>query len=192
MVNFVNSSANISERGDGRRYHPHTGKLYKSMNFIDKIKQSETIKGLFLAHLIILLQILVIAIIWMTVVFIGGLARYLLWVLLGGGASILILAYVLYRRARTSGRDLIKNLDVSTLQGRPFEIRFLGGLMSFKVGDSDHLPALEHKVSRSVAQLEDMETIRKRELAELAQLLADDLISTEEFTSARQKIMKPN
>ena len=149
-------------------------------------------KGLFLAHLIIVLQILVVAIIWMTVVFIGGLARYLLWVLLGGGASILILAYVLYRRARTSGRDLIKNLDVSTLQGRPFEIRFLGGLMSFKVGDSDNLPALQHKVSRSVAQLEDTQTVRKRELAELAQLLADDLISAEEFTSARQKIMKPN
>ncbi|MEN8691073.1 MAG: hypothetical protein AB1Z20_13290, partial [Desulfobacterales bacterium] len=93
---------------------------------------------------------------------------------------------------RTSGRDLIKNLDVSTLQGRPFEVRFLGGLMSFKVGDSDNLPALEHKVSRSVAQLEDTETIRKRELAELAQLLADDLISTEEFTSARQKIMRSN
>ena len=149
-------------------------------------------KGLFLAHLIILLQLLVIAIIGMTVVFIGGLARYLLWVLLGGGALVLVLAYVLYRRFRTSGRDLIKNLDVSTLQGRPFEVRFLGGLMSFKVGDSDNLPALEHKVSRSIAQLEDTETIRKRELAELAQLLADDLISTEEFTSARQKIMRSN
>jgi vacuolar-type H+-ATPase subunit I/STV1 len=160
------------------------------MSFIDKIKQSETIKGLFLAHLIILLQILVVAFIGMTVVFIGGLARYLLWVLLGGGALFLVLAYVIYRRFRTSGRDLIKNLDVSTLQGRPFEIRFLGGLMSFKVGESDNLPALEHKVSRSVAQLEDTETIRKRELAELAQLLADDLISPEEFTSARQKIMR--
>jgi hypothetical protein len=162
------------------------------MNFVDKIKQSETLKGLILAHLIILLQILVIAIIGMTVVFIGGLARYLLWVLLGGGALLLVLAYVIYRRFRTSGRDLINNLDVSTLQGRPFEIRFLGGLMSFKVGDSDNFPALEHNVSRSLAQLEDMETIRKRELAELAQLLADDLISTDEFTSARQKIMKPN
>jgi hypothetical protein len=64
--------------------------------------------------------------------------------------------------------------------------------MSFKVGDSGNLPALEHKVSRSIAQLEDTDSVRKRELAELAQLLADDLISTEEFTSARQKIMKPN
>jgi len=147
-------------------------------------------KGLLLAHLIIVLQILVVAIIGMTVIFIGGLARYLLWVLLGGGALLLVLAYVIYRRFRTSGRDLIKNLDVSSLQGRPFEIRFLGGLMSFKVGESDNLPALEHKVNRSIAQLEDTETIRKRELAELAQLLADDLISPEEFTSARQKIMR--
>ena len=149
-------------------------------------------KGLLLAHLIIVLQILVVAIIGMTVIFIGGLARYLLWVLLGGGALFLVLAYVIYRRFRTSGRDLIKNLDVSSLQGRPFEIRFLGGLMSFKVGDPESLPALEHKVNRSVAQLEDKETIRKRELAELAQLLADDLITTEEFTSARQKIMRSN
>ena len=147
-------------------------------------------KGLFLAHFIILLQILLVAIIGMTVVFIGGLARYLLWVLLGGGALVLVLAYVMYRRFRMSGRDLINNLDGSTLQGRPFEIRFLGGLMSLKVGESGNLPALEHKVSRSVAQLEDTETIRKRELAELAQLLADDLISIEEFTSARQKIMR--
>ncbi len=147
-------------------------------------------KGLFLAHFIILLQILLVAIIWMTVVFIGGLARYLLWVLLGGGVLVLVLAYVMYRRFRMSGRDLLKDLDGSTLQGRPFEIRFLGGLMSFKVGESVNLPALEHKVSRSVAQLEDTETIRKRELAELAQLLADDLISIEEFTSARQKIMR--
>lgn len=161
------------------------------MNFIDKIKRSETIKGLFLAHLIILLQILVVAIIGMTVVFIGGLARYLLWVLLGGGVLFLILAYVFYRRFKTSGRDLIKNLDASALQGRPFEIRFLGGVMSVKVGDADNTRALDHKVSRTLVQLEDMETIRKRELAELAQLLADDLISTEEFTSARQKIMKP-
>ena len=162
------------------------------MNFIDKIKQSETLKGLFLAHLIIVLQLLVVAIIGMTVVFIGGLARYLLWVLLGGGAIALVLTYVFYRRFKSSGRDLINNLDVSTLQGRPFEISFLGGLMSFKVGDSGNLPALEHKGSRSIAQLEDTESVRKRELAELAQLLADDLISTEEFTSARQKILKPN
>jgi hypothetical protein len=162
------------------------------MNLIDKIKQSETLKGLLLAHFIILLQIFVIAVIGMTVVFIGGLARYLLWVLLGGGALFLVLAYVIYRRFKMSGRDIINNLDVSTLQGRPFEIRFLGGLMSFKVGESDSVPALEHKVGRSVAQLEDTETIRKRELAELAQLLADDLISTEEFTSARQKIMQPH
>ncbi|MFO7687445.1 MAG: hypothetical protein R6V60_15285 [Desulfobacterales bacterium] len=160
------------------------------MNLIDKIKNSETLKGLFLAHLIILLQLVVVASIGITVVFIGGLARYLLWVLLGGGVVVLILAYVFFRRARTSGRDLIKNLDVSTLKGRPFEIRFLGGLMSFKVGESDTVAMLEHKVSRPVAQLEDTETIRKRELAELAQLLAEDLISTEEFTSARQKIMK--
>ena len=71
------------------------------MNLIDKIKHSETMKGLFLAHLIIVLQILLVAIIGMTVVFIGELARYLLWVLLGGGTIALVLAYVFYRRFRT-------------------------------------------------------------------------------------------
>ncbi|MFZ0131404.1 MAG: hypothetical protein WAK95_02600 [Desulfobacterales bacterium] len=162
------------------------------MKLIDKIKSSETIKGLLLAHLIILLQLLVVAAIGVTVVLIGGVARYLLWVLLGGAAALLVLAFVLYRRARSGGRELINSLDMSALKGRPFEISFLGGMMSFKVGDVDAPAALEHHVGRPIAQLEDMEAIRKRELAELAHLLADDLISAEEFTSARQKIMQAN
>ncbi len=162
------------------------------MKFIDKIKNSETIKGLFLAHLIILLQLLVVAAIGLTVVLIGGVARYLLWVLLGGGAFLLLLAYVLYRRARSGGRELINSLDMTALKGRPFEISFLGGMMSFKVGDPTAPAALEHRIGRPMAQLEDMETIRKRELAELAHLLADDLISAEEFINARQKIMQAN
>jgi hypothetical protein len=160
------------------------------MGLIGKIKNSDTVKGVLLAHIIILLQILLVAVIVMVVVFIGGLARYLLWVLIGGATVALITAYVVYRRAKKNGREILDSLDGSALKGRPFEISFLGGLMSFKVGDADSIPALEHGAKRPLAQLEDMEAIRKRELAELARLLADDLISTDEFASARDKIMQ--
>jgi len=64
--------------------------------------------------------------------------------------------------------------------------------MSLKVGSPDAPPSLEANRIGPIPRLEDAESIRKRELADLAQLLADDMISIEDYTSAKQKILSAN
>ena len=160
------------------------------MTIKDKMQSGELMKGLFLAQLIILFHVFIIAILGITVLLLGGIARNLVWIILGVITATLILTYIIYRRTKSQGKDLLRDLDqTGMMRGRPLEISFMGGMMSFKVGRPDSPPALEAKSNRQIQQLEDLETIRKRELADLAQLLADDMISIEEYTSAKQKIM---
>ena len=163
------------------------------MNLKDKLNNGELMKGLLLAQLIILFHVLIIAVLGITVLLLGGLARNLVWVILGVVVITLIVTYIIYRRAKKQGSELLRDLNQSgVMHGRPLEISFMGGLMSFKVGTSNAHPALENSRSAPVPQLEDAGTIRKRELADLAQLLADDMISFEEYTSAKHKILSAN
>ncbi len=163
------------------------------MNLKDKLYSGDIMKGLFLAQLIILFHVLIIAILGITVLLLGGLARNLIWIILGVVAVTLILTYVIYRRAKTQGSNMLRDLDQSgAVRGRPLEISFMGGLMSLKVGSPDAPPSLEANRIGPIPRLEDAESIRKRELADLAQLLADDMISIEDYTSAKQKILSAN
>lgn len=163
------------------------------MNLKDKLNNRELMKGLLLAQLIILFHVLIIAVLGITVLLLGGLARNLVWIILGVGVIILIVTYIIYRRAKTQGSDLLRDLDQSgTMRDRPLEINFMGGLMSFRVGVPNSPPALENRQTGPVPQLVDADTIRKRELADLAQLLAEDMISIEEYTSAKHKILSTN
>ena len=163
------------------------------MDIKDKLNSGELMKGLFLAQLIILFHVLIIAVLGITVLLLGGLARNLIWIVLGVIAITLILTFIFYRRAKKHSSDLLHDLDKSgMMRGRPLEISFMGGLMSFRVGSPGSPPALEAGRTPTIPQLEDADAIRKRELADLAQLLADDLISIEEYTSAKQKILSAN
>lgn len=160
------------------------------MNLKDKLKGGDIMKGVFLAHFIVLLHVLLIAVAGVAVLLLGGLARNLIWVLLGGIVLMLVLFLFLYRRVKSHGGDLLRSLERSgALHGRPIEVRFLGGMMSFRVGSSDSAAVLGSDTKKPMAQIEDAQAVRKRELAELAQLLADNLISADEFARARRKII---
>jgi uncharacterized membrane protein len=155
-----------------------------------KLQGSEIMKGLLLAQFIILFHVIIIAVLGITVLLLGGFAQNLIWIILGVVIFTLTLTYIIYRRVKIQGRDLLRNLDQSAaMRGRALEISFMGGVMSLKVGSSDALPALEHNGARKIHRLEDSETIRNRDLADLAQLLADDLISIEDYARAKQKIL---
>ena len=155
-----------------------------------KLQGSEIMKGLLLAQFIILFHVLIIAVLGITILVLGGIAQYLIWIILGVIVITLTLTFFIYRRVKIQGSNLLRNIDQSTaMRGRELEISFMGGLMSLKVGSSDALTALELKGAGKIPRLEDSETIRKRDLADLAQLLADDMISIEEYAKAKQKIL---
>ena len=78
----------------------------------------------------------------------------------------------------------------SLFQGRSFEVSFLRGLASLKFGQPDDLKAIGNPSSEEKFQLEDPETVRIRELTELARMYEKNLITSEEYDRAKDQILK--
>jgi hypothetical protein len=146
-------------------------------------------KSIALAYTILILHVLLIAGLGLIVLFFGGLVQNLVWILLGGMVLIGVSGYLFFRRMRREGRSLGEALRSPMFQGRPVEISFLGGMASFRLGPPSQPRALEGNDSRDRLQLEDSESMRIRDIAALAQLLEKNLITPEEFTAAKRKVL---
>jgi hypothetical protein len=152
---------------------------------------AEVFKGVMLAHLILGLHVVVIVVIGLVVIFFGGIARYWVWILLGGLCLAALGGYGLYRRMKTRGRDLFRDVrGASVPPGATLEVSFLGGLASVKFGRPGQPPS-ELETPRGPALLEDPASMRVRELAYLAQMFEKDLITRQEFERAKAAILNP-
>ena len=150
----------------------------------------DVFKGIMLAHLILGLHVVLICLIGLVVIFFGGIARYWAWIFLGGLGLVAAGAYVAYRRLKTQGRNVIRDLQgVRVPSGSTLEVRFLGGLASVKF-EKPPAPAFpEIAAAAAPPLLEDPETQRLRELTSLAQLLEKNLITREEFERAKGTLL---
>ncbi|MGD9211892.1 MAG: SHOCT domain-containing protein [Desulfobacteraceae bacterium] len=156
-----------------------------------KQKESDGLfKSVILAYTILALHVLLIAGLALLVLFFRGIVNYMLWIFLGGTAILVISAFCFYRRMKAKGRTLSEALRSSMFQDREVEVSVLGGLATLKIGRPDFPPALEAGSSHSVPQLEDPESVRIRELKELAHLLESNLITQEEYNQAKKKLFK--
>ncbi len=148
-------------------------------------------KSIALAYTILILHVLLIAGLGLVVLFFGGLVQNLIWIVLGGMLLLGLSGYLFYRRMRREGRSLGEALRSPMFQGRSVEISFMGGMASFRLGaPTNPAPrALEGGDLRDPLQLEDSESMRIRDITALAQLLEKNLITPEEFTAAKRKLL---
>lgn len=146
-------------------------------------------KSIVLAYTILILHVLLLAGMGLLVIFFGGLVQYLVWVFLGGMVLVGASAYWFYRRLRQQGRTLGEALKAPMFQGRAVEISFLGGMAALKLGPPNRQKRLASDTFDEPVLLEDPETGRVRDLAALAQLLEKDLITQDEFLSAKRKFL---
>ena len=155
-------------------------------------KQGENLfKAVILVHIILFLHLLIIAGLVLMVIFFRGVTEYMLWVFLGVAGLFLLSALLIYRRIKSKGKKMIHDIENSTLfQGRSFEVSFLRGLASLKFGRSDDLKTIENSSSEAKFQLEDPETVRIRELTELARMYEKKLITSEEYKRAKDQVLK--
>ena len=86
---------------------------------------------------------------------------------------------------------MFSDIENSSLyRGRGFEVSFLKGLVSLKFGQPDDLKAIGSESPGAKLQLEDPETVRIRDLAELARMYEKNLITSEKYNRAKNQIMK--
>ncbi|TFG42339.1 MAG: SHOCT domain-containing protein [Syntrophobacterales bacterium] len=152
---------------------------------------AELFKGVLLAHLIIGLHVGVLALIGLLVIFFGGLARYWGWILLGGLTAAALLGFFLYRKVKSRGRDLYRDIrSAPVMPGGTLEVSLLGGLASVKFSKPSDAAALPNAAALP-ALLEDSATRRIRELGNLARMYEKNLITREEFEQAKAAMFNP-
>jgi len=145
-------------------------------------------KSVFMAYFILVLHALLIAGFGFLVLFFRGLVNYMGWIFLGGTALVLTSAYFFYRRMKAEGKTLKEMLNSPMFRGRQVEVTLLVGLASFKIDQGRMPPALDAGSGTAPPQLEDPASVRVRELTELARLLENDLITTEEFNRTKKQL----
>jgi len=151
----------------------------------------EIFKAVLMTHFILFLHLLIIAGLGVLVIFFRGVTQYLVWILLGGILLIIFSGSFIYWRIKSKGKKTLQEMEQSPVfQGRSFEISFLGGLASLKVGNPNKSPQIENLSPNTNLQLEDPETIRIRELTELAQMVEKKLITLEEYHRIKKQIIK--
>jgi hypothetical protein len=146
-------------------------------------------KSIFLAHLILFLHLFLFAALGLMVVFLSGMMQYMVWVLLGGMTVVGLSAYLFFRRLRKEGRSLGEALRSPLFHGRAVEVSLLGGMATLKLDKPHSDDILELESRPSALQLEDPESARVKEISELAQLLEKKLITPDEFSKAKERLL---
>ncbi len=156
-----------------------------------KEKDSQHFKSVLMAYFILVLHIVLVAGLVLMVIFFRGIINYMIWIFLGGLIAIIFSGYHFYKRMKMEGKTLREILNTYRNDGRSVEVSFLGGLASLKIGgEHHHPPALNSNSSGRLKQLEDPESIRRKEFSELVRLLENNLITLEEYNKFKEQIFK--
>jgi hypothetical protein len=160
--------------------------------FGKKKEDDGLVRSVLLAYFILALHVLLIACVAILVLFFRGVVNYMLWIFLGGVVLIGISAFYFIRRMRAEGRSLGEMLRNPMFNGRSVEVSLLGGMATVKLGQHAQPPAIEHDAVVDIPRLEDPEASHSRdvsELAELARMLEKDLITVDEFNTAKRHLL---
>jgi len=126
----------------------------------------------------------------MLVIFFRGIINYMIWIFIVGTAAIVASAYHFYKRMKIEGKTLREILNSNRFGGRTVEVSLLGGLASLKISGSNDPAALDIAASEQFKQLEDPDVIHNREFSELVRLLANNLITLDEYNKFKEQILK--
>ena len=148
-------------------------------------------KAVLMTHMILFLHLLIIVGLVLMVIFFRGVTQHMLWVFLGAAGLFMLSGIFLFWRIKSKGKKILHDIEDSSLyQSRSFEVSFLRGLASIKFGQPHGLKAIDKPSSEVRFQLEDLETVRIRELTELARMYEKKLITSEEYNKAKNQILK--
>jgi glucan phosphoethanolaminetransferase (alkaline phosphatase superfamily) len=162
-------------------------------NMANKISNQDgnLFKAVLMTHVILILHLLIIAGLVLMVIFFRSVTQHFLWILLGATVLFLLTAFIVIRRIKSNSKKVLRDIKSSShYGGRAFEVSFLRGLVSLKVGQQNDQNYIENHSSRVNLQLEDPKTVQIRELTELARLYEKKLISAEEYDRTKKLIMK--
>jgi hypothetical protein len=160
---------------------------------IRKADKEGLFKSIFTAYFILLLHVFLLAGVGLSVVLFKGVYHYLPYIMAGLAILVLSVAWIVYRRMRENAVDLKEVLATPQFQDRTVEVKLLGGLASFKIKAKENHTLLLGNTSPPYGNpqlIENSVDQAERKMLELATLYERDLITKEEFETARQNIIQ--
>ena len=161
---------------------------------IHKKDREGLLKNIFTAYFILLLHVLLVAGVGVTVVLFKGVYHYLPWIMAAIGILVISIAWTVCRRMWQSSSRLQDILGIHEFQDREVEVRLLGGLASFKIKARENISALPeytpYPVSANAPLIENAVSRAEKKLMQLSTMYEQNLITREEFETARQNIIQ--
>ncbi|THB81628.1 MAG: SHOCT domain-containing protein [Desulfobacteraceae bacterium] len=159
---------------------------------LNKFGKEGIFRSIFTAYFILLLHVFLLAGTGVSVILFRGLYQYLPWIIAGITLAVLFMAWMVYRKMRADSTQIRDIMGLPEFKDREVEVKLLGGLMSMKVSaskPSPQLPALESPEQGNIRLIEDSVSNRERRIVELTALYEKNLITTQDFETAKQKIL---
>jgi hypothetical protein len=155
-------------------------------------EENHLMNSLFLASLILVFHVVLVAGLGVLVLLLHGIVNYMVWILLGGFLLTAGSVYLFFRYMKQGGgQALQKMLSLPEFQGKNIEINFLGGIASLKIrNENKERIAIESSMIHNSRQIEDAQTVYFREISELARLLEKNLITPDEYFQAKKVLFK--
>ena len=159
----------------------------------EKKEKEGLFRSIFIAHIILLLHIVLLAIAGVTVVLFRGVYHYLPWIMGAIGILVILTAIFFYRRMRTGASDIKSILSMPEFRDRSIQIKLMGGLASVKVDapKSGAFP-IDHQLPGGppMAQIEEKTQSIEAQIVALTDLYEKNLITKDAFLKAKQELIQ--
>jgi len=154
-----------------------------------KQKDSSVTGGVFLAYSIIILHALIIAVLFMLIIFFRGIVHYILWITLAGIVLTIISGLYFFKKLKKNSQKLKDILNDPAFAGRTIELGFFGGTAVLKVKPQTEQPiALGYEPTKALPHMiENDNSIN--DLKRLGVLLEQNLITRDEFDRLKKEVL---
>ncbi len=151
-------------------------------------------RGIYIASIILLLHVVLLAGIGSIIILFKGMYQYLPWIMGGLGILIIATVWILYQRMKKNSSDIKDILSMPQFQNREVEVKFLGGMASFKIAPETNQQTLieHHALNNSNTPMIENDLNKKEEkIFRMKELFKkEDLMGKEEFEKAKKDILQ--
>ena len=151
-------------------------------------------RGIYIASIILLLHVVLLAGIGVVIIIFKGMFEYLPWIMGGAGFLIITIIWILYQRMKKNSSDIKEVLSMPQFQNRAVEVKFLGGMASFNITPEINQQTLieHHALNNSKTPMIENGLNKKEEkIFKMKELFKkEDLMDKKEFEKAKQDILQ--
>ena len=151
-------------------------------------------RGIYIASIILLLHVALLAVIGSIIILFKGMYQYLPWIMGGLGILITATAWILYQRMKKNSSDIKEILSMPQFQNREVEVKFLGGMASFKIApETNQQTLIEHHAlnNSNTPMIENGLNKKEEKIFRMKELFEkENIMDKEEFEKAKQDILQ--